>query len=185
MGKTTFVQNLAKNKMFGKIKELTWLIKTTLSKNKEENIRTCFDFQVIFCYPQNISEFDYLVENFQRHKKNEGNDEGDNNLIGECNKFDRLIVMDDISGLADKSDIFASFLTVARKFSFTVVYVFHTMYPSKQNWQMIVVQTKMFDIFPGSIQVSSISKILTANCKRYTYEYIPTRELWLNRLNRF
>ena len=28
------------------------------------------------------------------------------------------------------------------------------------------------------MQMSSICKILTANCKRYTFEYIPTRELW-------
>ena len=56
------------------------------------------------------------------------------------------------------------------------------MCPSKQNWQMLISLTKMFNIFPSSIQVSSISKILTANCKIYTFEYIPTRELWLNRL---
>ena len=68
-GKITFIQNLAKSKMFGKIKDVTWLIKITFSKNREENIRTCFDVQVHFCYPQNISEFDYIVENFQRHKK--------------------------------------------------------------------------------------------------------------------
>ena len=46
---------------------------------------------------------------------------------------------------------------------------------------MIISQTKIFNIFHGSIQVSSFSKILTANCKRYTFEDIPTRELWLNR----
>ena len=90
--------------------------------------------------------------------------------------------MDNLSGLAGKSNYFVNFLTVARKFNFTVVYVFHTMYPSKQNWQMIISQTKTFNIFPGSIQVSAISKILMTNCKRHTYQYIPMRELWLNRL---
>ena len=90
--------------------------------------------------------------------------------------------MDDGSGLSDKSNDFGSFLTVARKFNFTAVHAFHTMYPSKQNWQMIISQTKIFNIFPGSIQIATISKILTTNCKRYTYDYIPTRELWLNRL---
>ena len=90
--------------------------------------------------------------------------------------------MDDVFGLADKSNNFASFLTVARKFNFAVVYVFHTMYPSKQNWQMTISQAKIFNIFPRSIQISSISRILTTNCKRYTYKYIPIRELWLNRL---
>ena len=121
--------------MFGKIKDVTWLNKLTLSNDKEENIKSCIDVQVNFCSPQNISEFDYLVENFQRHRKNEDSDKDDNNssVIVENNKFDRLIVMDDVSELADNSDILANFLTVARKFNLIVVYVFHTMYPSKQN----------------------------------------------------
>ena len=46
--------------------------------------------------------------------------------------------MDDILGLADKSDDFANFLTVSRKFNFTYVYVFHTMYPTRSSWQMIL-----------------------------------------------
>ena len=131
-GKTTFIQTLAKNGLFGKIKDVTWLTRITLSKNEEENIRSCFDIQVYFTYPQSVYEFDYLIENFQRIKTTNNYDE-DDNIIGESNKFDRRIVMDDVSGLADKSDNFASFLTVARKFNFTVVYAFHTMYPSKQN----------------------------------------------------
>ena len=49
-------------------------------------------------------EFDYLVENFQRHEKNEDSDENDSTSseIGECNKFDRLIIMDNVPELADK-----------------------------------------------------------------------------------
>ena len=90
--------------------------------------------------------------------------------------------MGNASGLAGKSNGLGNFLTIARKFNFTVVYAFHIMYHSKQNWQMIIYQTKIFNIFPGSIQVSAISKILTSHCKRYTYQYIPMRELWLNSL---
>ena len=89
--------------------------------------------------------------------------------------------MDDVWGIADRSYEFGSFLTVARKFNFACVYVFHTMYPSKINWQMIISQTKIFTIFPGSIQLASISKILSANCKIYTFDYIPNGDLWLNR----
>ena len=44
-------------------------------------------------------------------------------------------IMDDIQGLADKSENFANFLTVSRKF--TYVYIFHTIYPTRNNWQMI------------------------------------------------
>ena len=47
---------------------------------------------------------------------------------------------------------------------------------------MIISQTKHFNIFPGLIQILSISKILTVNCKQYTIDYIPVSDLWLNRL---
>ena len=37
--KTTFVQNLGKNKFFGQIKDVIWLTKIVLSRQREENIR--------------------------------------------------------------------------------------------------------------------------------------------------
>ena len=55
--------------------------------------------------------------------------------------------MDDVSGLADKSDDFANFLTVSRAFNFTCVYVFHTMYPTRCSWQTILSQTKFLIFF--------------------------------------
>ena len=51
----------------------------------------------------------------------------------------------------------------------------------KTKLQMIISQTKIVNIFPSSIQIAAISKILMTNCKQYTYDYILTRELWLNR----
>ena len=101
--------------------------------------------------------------------------------MGKNNIFNKLIVMGDVSGL-DKSNSFANFLTVSRKFNSTCVYVFHTMYPIRSNCQMILSQTKIFSIFPGSLKTSSVIKILSSYCNRYTYEYIPHRDLWLNRL---
>ena len=41
--------------------------------------------------------------------------------------MDRLIVMDDVSGVADISKKFAIFLTVSRKFGYHCVYVFHVI----------------------------------------------------------
>ena len=78
--------------------------------------------------------------------------------MGESNKFYKLVVMDDISGLADRSQTIGSFLTVSRKFNFLCVYIFHIMFPSKLKWQIIISQTKIFNIFLGSTQMSSISK---------------------------
>ena len=45
--------------------------------------------------------------------------------------LDRLIVMNHVSGFADKSDVLANFLSVSRKFSLTCVYVFHTIYSTR------------------------------------------------------
>lgn len=154
--KTTFVQKLAKNKMFGDIKEAYWLSKIPLPKDTEDNISGCFNVEVIFKYLKN---FDTLLDFSQRRKeKSSCND----NLMAENILMDRFIVIDDIPGLADKSENFANFLTVSRKFGFTCVYIFHTIYPTRKNWQMILSQTKMFNIFSGSIQASSVIKILTS-----------------------
>ena len=90
--------------------------------------------------------------------------------------------MDEVSRLANKSENFANFLTLSRKFGFTCVYIFHTIYPTRNNWQMMLLHTKIFNIFPGSIQASSIAKIFSSYCSWYTYEYIPQGDLWINRL---
>ena len=47
---------------------------------------------------------------------------------------------------------------------------------------MILSQTKIFNNFPGSIQASSIAKVLSSFYNRYRYNYAPTRDLWINRL---
>ena len=80
--------------------------------------------------------------------------------MGENNLLEKLIVMDDVSGIANKSGRFASFLTVSRKFNLTYVYIFHTMFQTRANWQMILSQTKTFNIFPSFLQTTSRVKIL-------------------------
>ena len=62
-GKTTFIQNLSKNKMFRKMKEILWLSKATFSKDREQNISSCFDLKVNFKYPQTLDELDIDFEN--------------------------------------------------------------------------------------------------------------------------
>ena len=49
-GKTTFVQNLGKNKLFRQIKDGPWLTKIKLSREGEENIRSTFDVPENFYY---------------------------------------------------------------------------------------------------------------------------------------
>ena len=47
---------------------------------------------------------------------------------------------------------------------------------------MILAQTKIFNIFPAAIQLGNMLKILTNNCDRETIKYIPSQDLWINRL---
>ena len=47
---------------------------------------------------------------------------------------------------------------------------------------MILSQTKILNIFPSTVQLGNISKLLTNNCVRGTLKYIPKRELCINRL---
>ena len=110
----------------------------------------------------------------------------ENNLSNESYggniKTDRLIVMDEVSGLADKSNELASFLTEARKCGYSFVYIFHIIYSEKSMRKLILSQTNIFNIFPGSIQQSSVLKILQGNCLRESFIYLPQNSLWIKRL---
>ena len=56
-------------KIGGEIKEVIWVSKIPLSKDRENNIGECFvDEEIDFKYPNNIDEFDYLLEYLQRQK---------------------------------------------------------------------------------------------------------------------
>ena len=64
--------------------------------------------------------------------------------------------------------IVTSVLTVARKFGYSCVYIFHIIYLEKLNWRIILSQIKIFDIFPRSIKQSGVLKIISDNCSRKT-----------------
>ena len=81
-----------------------------MSKDRENFIRESFEEQEVrFSYPQDLYEFDFLIENFMQKKS----EYVDNNELGEELAISRLIVMDDVSGFAEKSDLFQNFLTVS------------------------------------------------------------------------
>ena len=89
--------------------------------------------------------------------------------------------MDDVSGLVNKSEEFSNFLTVSRKYGFSCLYVFHTIYPGRQSWEMVMLQTHIFNFFPGSIHSSRILKTLSLFASRQKITYIPNQQAWLNR----
>ena len=182
-GKTTFVQKLALNNFFGDLKKVKWISGTRLSKRREAEIESNFSCEVKFSYPIDEDEFADKLEEFKLESESENNSENNNvNVFGEKSVRDRLIVFDDVSGLADTSKKFVSFLTVARKYSYNYVYIFHTIYPEKSNWRTILSQTNIFNIFPASVSLNMVRKILEGVCIRKTSKYIPHASLWISKL---
>ena len=56
----------------------------------------------------------------------------DDSVYREEKVMDRLIVMDDVLGIADSCKEFADFLTVNQKYRYHCVYVFHIIIPQKE-----------------------------------------------------
>ena len=90
--------------------------------------------------------------------------------------------MDNVSGLADTSQKFANFLTIARKYRYHCVYIFHTIHPEKGISKSILSQTNILNIFPASVLLNTVKKILESNRIQNTNKYIPVNSLWVTRL---
>ena len=95
---------------------------------------------------------------------------------------ERLIIIDDVSGLADESKKFSAFSKITRKYNYNCVYIFHTVLPEKSNWRLILPQTNILNIFPASVPINSVRKILEGACSRKTKKYKSQNAFWLNRL---
>ena len=69
-GKTTFIQKLGNNRMFGEeIANVFWVSKIRGTKEREHAIRDSFEGQEVhFSYPRGIYDFDYLIDNFAQDK---------------------------------------------------------------------------------------------------------------------
>ena len=76
---------------------------------------------------------------------------------------------------------FQTFWQFPRKNGFSCLYLFHTIYPGRQNWEMIMSQTHIFNSFPGSIHSSRILKTLSLFASRQKNTYLPNRQIWLNK----
>ena len=193
-GKTAFVQKLAVNQFFGELIKAEWVSYIKLDKQREAELQSCFDCQLDSYYPRNKEQFENFLEYFKIKSNSVEPDvahsEEDfsiNNInygenYGEKSYRNRLIVMDDVSGLADTSVKFASFLTVARKFKYHCLYIFHAIHPEKSVWKTISSQTNLLNIFPASVPISTVKKVLEANCIHKSTKYIPVNSLWVTKL---
>ena len=60
--------------------------------------------------------------------------------------------------------------------------MFHTIYPGRQNWEMILPQTHISNFFPGSIHSNRILKTLSLFASRQKHTYLLHHQVWLNKL---
>ena len=181
-GKTAFREKLGLNNFFGEIIKTEWVSGIDIDKKREAEIQSYFTNETEVHVANEPDELDSLIETFKLRSHEETADENLNNSFGKKKKLDRLIVMDDVSGVADVSRKFSNFLTVSRKFGYNRVYAFHVTVPASQIWQKIISQTNIFNIFPASVPHNTVAKNIQSNCILQTKKYVPARSLWLNRV---
>ena len=168
-GKTTFLQKLGINNFFGKLVKTEWVSGIEISESRKTEIQSCFDNPVEVHVAKEPDKLASLIETFKLRTRDLIDDDDNvnlnNSIFGENKKMDRLIVMDDVSGVADISKKFTDFLTVSRKYCYHCIYVFHIIAPATQIWQNIISQTNIFNIFPSSVPCNTTAKI-SSNCQQ-------------------
>ena len=186
-GKTTFMQKLALNNFFGVLKKAEWVSYIPLTSKREAEIASDFSCPIDFWYPCTPDELIDLLEEFKQKSRSEDEEVSESRsavkiVFGEKSNRDRLIVLDDVSGLAVESKKFASFLTVAPKYGYNCVYISHSIRRNKAIWKSILSQMNIYSIFPATVPFNSIKKILEGACIRKTSKYILQSALWISRL---
>ena len=181
--KTTFLEKLGVNNLFGDIKKTEWISGIDIDKQREAEIQSYFNNDTEVHIAKEQDELDSLIETFKLRSREQTDDKNViKNYFGENRKLDSLIIMDDVCGVADVSKKFTNFLTVSRKFVYHCIYVFHLIVPSNQILQKIISQTNIFNICPASIPYNTVPKIIQSNCILQSKKYVPARSLWLSRV---
>ena len=117
--------------MFGKLEIVHWISKVEFSKQREAETDSCFVPKVNFLNPQD--EYDLRktfndLENLYREKiEKKGIVPIRGNGMGEHVERDSLIVLDDVSGFADRFPSFVTFMTARRKFFIVYCTCFTTL----------------------------------------------------------
>ena len=127
--KCIFFQNL--DKFFGKIVKTEWVTGKEIDEQREAEIQSCFSNNVEFHFITEPDELTSLIEKFKLRTRDIANNEN-NFVFGEKIKMDRLIVMDDISGIANSCQKFVESSMVCRKYWYHCVYVFHIIVSESQ-----------------------------------------------------
>ena len=149
-----------------------WVTGIKIDDHTEAEIQACFSNKVEFHHAADLNELTELIETFKIRTRDIVNNESNSGFIEKISVV-RLIVMDDVSGIADGSHKFADFLTVCRKYRYHYIYGFHIIAPDSQVWKNMLSQTNIFNIFPSSVPCNTVAKILLSHCRQTTTKICP------------
>ena len=181
-GKTSLVQNWSINSKFSSksIKKVYWVSSLTLNDRRKNEIDSYFSQSVNFAKVFDRNELEMFIEDMksvatiQKHHKHATSD------VGEKTFYDKIIVFDDMSTIADKSKHFAHFLTVSRKYGYICIYILHNIAQNKNEiWQLILSNTNIVVLFKSTVISPPIVTILYQNVIKSTNSYVPRNDLWL------
>ena len=178
--KTYFLQNLELSKFFGQLVQAECVKGIEIDEQREAEIQSCFSNIVEFHLVTEPDDLVSLIEKIELRTRDIKNNES-NSVFGEKISVDRVIVVDDVSGIADNCKKFAEFLAVCRKYGYHCIYGFHIIMPENQIWKKILPQNNIFNIFLSNLPYNTVAKILQSNCRQTTKKYAPALLMWLNR----
>ena len=127
-GKKTFLEKLGLNNFFGNIRKTEWISGIDFDKKREAGIQSYFSNETEVHVVKEQDELDSLTETFKLRSREETLDNNVNNSFGKNKKADRLIIMDDVSGVADISKKTTNVVTVSRKSDYNYVYFFMELF---------------------------------------------------------
>ena len=99
-GKTCFLQRLALNNFFGKLVKTEQVTGIEIGDQREAEIQACFSNKVEFHLAKTSEKLTELIEKYKPRTRDVVTNES-NSGFGEKISMDRLIVIENISGIAD------------------------------------------------------------------------------------
>ena len=100
--KNTFIEKLGINNFFWNLVKTEWISGIDIDEKREAEIQSCFSNETEINIAKEPDELDLLLETFKL-RAHDIPDDSVNSLFGENKKMDRLIVMEDVLGIADIS----------------------------------------------------------------------------------
>ena len=181
-GKTQYVCKCLMNGMFGDVEELFYIAPSeTLTNDRKKKMYDMFEnnekksFKLNIDTASNKTDLDSTLDKIKVYLNtkidevnNETDDVHDENINveseGENPKITRLLLLDDMSTIADKSQSFANFYTRARKLGLSIVTIFHDINTSTGCWPVLNSCFNRFIFF----QVGCVRNIATSLSKLHT-----------------